>query len=125
VGKERNVTPRELEAARTELKRRRLAIVEATRRVDAELDGLRGAERGPELEEEAQTEQGLADVHRLGEAERLELKRIDVALQRLEAGTYGVCAECGAPIEPKRLKALPSAVRCASCAAAQERTGTR
>jgi DnaK suppressor protein len=30
---------------------------------------------------------------------------------------YGVCVQCGAEIDPKRLKALPIATRCISCAA--------
>jgi DnaK suppressor protein len=115
------VTPRELEAARSELRRRRQTIVEATRRADAEVDALRGAERGHELEEESQAEQGMADLERLGTAERQEVQRIDAALERIESGTYGTCVECGGHIEPRRLEALPWAVRCASCAAAQER----
>lgn len=119
------MTSRELEAARTELQRRRRAILEATRRAQAELDGLRGTEHGPELEEEAQTEQGLADVERLGAAERLELRRIDAALERLESGSYGTCAECGGEIERKRLVALPAAVHCAACATARERAERR
>jgi len=114
------VTPRQLEEVRNELRRRRAAILQATRRAADELDALRASDRGQELEEEAQAEQGAADLERLGQAERLELQRIDVALARLDAGTYGTCAECGAPIGKKRLEALPWAVRCADCATAQE-----
>ena len=40
------------------------------------------------------------------------LGRIDEALRRLEAGTYGQCAECGREIPEARLKALPFAVLC-------------
>jgi DnaK suppressor protein len=40
------------------------------------------------------------------------LSRIDEALRRLEAGTYGECAECGREIPEARLKALPFAVLC-------------
>lgn len=119
------MTPRELEKARAELRRRRAAILEVTRRADAERSALSAAERGHEVEEEAQAEQALADLERLGEAERLELQRIDGALQRIEAGAYGSCAECGGPIERKRLEALPWAVRCAGCAEAHERAPRR
>jgi len=115
------VTPRDLEAAKEELQRRRRAIVEATRRADAEADALLDAGRGPEFEEEAQASQGLADLARMSDAERLEVQRIDAALERLEKGGCGICSACGEPIEPRRLKALPSAVRCAACAAALER----
>jgi RNA polymerase-binding transcription factor DksA len=107
--------------AKQELERRRDAVLQATRRAEAELDGLRSAERGQEFEEEAQAEQGAADLDRLNEAERLELRRIEAALQRLAEGRWGSCAECGRAIEPKRLEVLPWAIRCAGCAEARER----
>jgi len=107
--------------AKQELERRRAAVLQATRRAEAELDGLRTAERGQEFEEEAQAEQGAADLDRLNEAERLELRRIEAALQRLADGRWGECAECGRAIESRRLEALPWAIRCAGCAEARER----
>ena len=50
------------------------------------------------------------------------LSRIDEAMRRLEAGTYGECAECGTEITAARLKALPFAVLCRDC---QEQEETR
>jgi DnaK suppressor protein len=38
------------------------------------------------------------------------LHKIDEALQRLEEGTYGTCAECGTEISDTRLRALPIAL---------------
>jgi len=43
------------------------------------------------------------------------LARIDEALVRLDAGTYGSCFECGCEISESRLRALPFAVRCQAC----------
>lgn len=117
------MTPRELEEARNELRRRRKAILEAARDAGAEHAALLDAERGHELEEEAQAEQGLVDLERIGAAERLELRRIDAAMARLEDGQYGTCAACGGAIEPRRLGALPWAVRCAGCEEAREAVG--
>jgi len=37
---------------------------------------------------------------------------IDAALGRIDAGTYGVCATCGAQISEERLEALPYATLC-------------
>lgn len=37
------------------------------------------------------------------------------ALQRLDAGTYGRCVECGAELPAERLEARPEAARCMSC----------
>ena len=48
------------------------------------------------------------------------LSKIDEAIQRLEEGTYGHCAECGAEIADVRLKALPFAVLCRECQEQQE-----
>jgi RNA polymerase-binding transcription factor DksA len=41
-----------------------------------------------------------------------ELKDIDDALRRLDRGTYGICEECGKPIEEARLEAVPWARYC-------------
>lgn len=43
------------------------------------------------------------------------LTRIDAALVRLEAGTYGSCVECAIAISEPRLRALPFAARCQAC----------
>jgi DnaK suppressor protein len=43
------------------------------------------------------------------------LKKIDQAISRLEAGTYGRCQECDAEIPPARLRALPFAALCREC----------
>ena len=47
--------------------------------------------------------------------------KIDRALSRMEAGTYGICSRCGNPIEKARLKALPYADLCIKDAQAQSR----
>jgi len=39
------------------------------------------------------------------------------AIRRVEAGTYGICLACQAPIEPERLEANPTATHCVECAA--------
>ena len=38
-----------------------------------------------------------------------EIHQIQGTLKRIAEGTYGVCAKCGADIDPKRLKVLPIA----------------
>ena len=45
------------------------------------------------------------------------LADIAAALERLDAGTYGVCENCGEAIAPARLEARPYARTCISCAA--------
>ncbi len=43
------------------------------------------------------------------------IREIDVALGKIEKGTYGVCDRCGQPIPEERLKALPHAALCVKC----------
>ncbi len=45
-----------------------------------------------------------------------ELADIEAALQRLDAGVYGVCASCGEPIGDARLTARPASFECVDCA---------
>jgi len=43
------------------------------------------------------------------------LQKIDKALKRVEAGTFGLCEECGCEIPSKRLEALPYVAFCLKC----------
>jgi RNA polymerase-binding transcription factor DksA len=49
------------------------------------------------------------------EATARELSEIQAALDRIAAGTYGVCEICGHAIGRDRLRALPEVRRCVSC----------
>jgi RNA polymerase-binding transcription factor DksA len=51
-----------------------------------------------------------------------EVREIEAALKRIEAGTYGRCIECGTEIDEARLLAWPTAVRCEPCQKVHERT---
>ena len=42
------------------------------------------------------------------------------ALDMIDAGTYGVCIECGNTISERRLMLFPNATRCLSCQEALE-----
>ena len=44
-----------------------------------------------------------------------ELRRIDQALERIHAGTFGRCENCGARINAERLRSVPHATRCIKC----------
>jgi DnaK suppressor protein len=44
------------------------------------------------------------------------------ALERLRDGEYGLCEECGEPIAPARLKAMPEVARCVRCQDRLERS---
>jgi len=46
---------------------------------------------------------------------RAAVDEVDRALTRMDAGTYGICEQCGQPIPRARLKALPYAALCVAC----------
>jgi RNA polymerase-binding protein DksA len=52
----------------------------------------------------------------LRDRSRLELSRVEAALRSIEDGTYGTCTNCGNPIAPERLEAIPWAPTCIDCA---------
>jgi len=49
------------------------------------------------------------------------LYHIDQALERVQAGNYGYCQECGNPISRERLEAVPHARLCITCKAIEEK----
>jgi DnaK suppressor protein len=53
-----------------------------------------------------------------------ELRAIEHALGRIEAGSYGMCSECGRRIGIDRLRAIPETLLCIDCAERAEARGT-
>ncbi|MGB9592846.1 MAG: TraR/DksA family transcriptional regulator [Anaerolineae bacterium] len=49
------------------------------------------------------------------------LSEIDRALRMTERGDYGLCERCGQPIDPARLKVMPTATLCLKCKQELER----
>ncbi len=47
---------------------------------------------------------------------RAELEKIEAAIGRLDDGSYGTCAVCGAWIDERRLEVLPTTEHCRACA---------
>ena len=62
---------------------------------------------------------------KLSDQESQMVADIDMALRRMEEGSYGMCVRCGKEIDEKRLEAMPTARYDAACQAAmEERKGT-
>jgi DnaK suppressor protein len=61
---------------------------------------------------------GHAEVSR----DIIELRAIEAARARIEAGTYGICLTCQTEIPIERLKAQPIAERCTPCQEMHEKT---
>jgi len=55
---------------------------------------------------------------------RSQLVEIEHALHKKEQGTYGLCDDCGQPIDPNRLEALPQANLCLNCKASRTKSAS-
>lgn len=59
---------------------------------------------------------------RLRNREAHYIKKLNEAIARIEAGSFGVCESCEEPIEHKRLEARPTTSFCLSCKEEEERS---
>jgi len=55
-----------------------------------------------------------------GQRREAMLRNIEAALQRIDDGDYGLCRDCDAPIDPRRLEFDPTALRCIECESKRE-----
>lgn len=112
----------------------REALLEERRRVTAAIENLHEDHPGSmadETGEDAVFDNHLADTatetydreldYTLEENSEHVLADINAALERIEAGTYGICANCGKQIGEERLDARPWAILCIDCQRARER----
>ena len=58
---------------------------------------------------------------RLRGREKSHLAKLDLALKKIDDGSFGICVECGDPIAKKRLEARPETQLCIRCKEDQER----
>jgi len=64
--------------------------------------------------------EGLDSEIAIAQNEALLLEQVVAALERIGAGTYGICQQCGRAIGAQRLHAIPYASRCIDCARDQQ-----
>ncbi|MFE9842895.1 TraR/DksA family transcriptional regulator [Streptomyces goshikiensis] len=117
-------TPAEVTEARTELYSEVL-------RLRAELDASEQAIAGLMRDSgdgagDDQADTGTKNITRESELAlaanaTLMLEQTERALERLDAGTYGLCENCGQPIGKARMQAFPRATLCVDCKQKQER----
>lgn len=94
---------RPIEERRAELNKRRQYLIGRLERIEDHLDDA----PNPDWEDAAQEAEGDEVMEDLGLAGQEEIRAIDAALARIEAGTYGFCVTCGEPIAEDRLDLLP------------------
>ncbi|KND38709.1 DNA-binding protein [Streptomyces acidiscabies] len=117
-------TPDEVAEARAEL-------MSEVMRLRSEIDASEGALAGLMRDSgdgagDDQADTGTKNITREHEMAltanaREMLEQSERALERLDAGTYGLCESCGEAIGKARMQAFPRATLCVSCKQKQER----
>ncbi len=67
------------------------------------------------LEEEADESQSFANRMAIAQTLKGQVNEIDMALNRIRLGTYGICEKCGREIPEKVLKVAPESNLCEKC----------
>jgi len=93
-----------------------LGRVQAAR--SSETEG--GGTDAPDLGDRALSSVIRELTYQLTTGERDIVRRIDAALDRIEADEYGVCVHCGKKVQIGRLKAVPWARHCIECQELQD-----
>ena len=117
-------TPEEVEEARNELHTEAQRLRDELVASGEALDGLMRDSGDGAGDDDADT--GTKNITRehemaLAANAREMLYQTERALERLDAGTYGLCENCGNPIGKARMQAFPRATLCVECKQQQER----
>jgi len=107
------LTPDEVRELRGVLLEQSKAVLEQTRDTVSHLVADR--ETDADTIDVASNESDRDFSLRLAGRERLMLRKIQLALKRIEEGEYGTCETCGGAIGFKRLKVRPVATVCIDC----------
>jgi DnaK suppressor protein len=105
---------REVERYRSVLESQLASLVGHGEQAVHEMSGA-GGEEIPDPNDRATVEEGRNWSLRLRDRDRKLIGKIQEALARLEAGTFGTCTSCGRPIAPARLRARPVTDLCIDC----------
>lgn len=111
------VIKRNMEFFRTLLHQR---IDELRSEAGKTVESMDGDENFPDPSDRATMESNRNSMLRIRDRERKLIFKIQEALQRLDAGEYGICEECGEEISIERLKARPVTTLCIECKSSQE-----
>jgi DnaK suppressor protein len=99
--------------------RRQSLITQARKTLESDMV-LSPDDRFDEVDQ-ASSEYMQAFSFRLRGREKFLMDKIELALRKIDEGSYGVCEECEETIALKRLQARPEAPLCIQCKEAQEK----
>ena len=110
---------REVERYRSLLEGQLASLVGTSERTVHEMGDA--SEEIPDPNDRATVEEERNWSLRLRDRDRRLIGKIQDALDRLEAGTFGTCTRCGAAISAARLRARPVTDLCIECKTESER----
>jgi DnaK suppressor protein len=96
------------------LMKRRRGSLRTAERLDQEREEITGKGHFDWVDQ-AWDESEARVMDRLSDTVRIEVQRIDQALNRIDAGVYGVCRGCRQVMEESRLETSPEAEFCRPC----------
>lgn len=121
MAKTRKKSKKQLKPVETKLLEEREELLRQIAEIEARYSGDEKTEaREDEGEPETVTTDRERDLSLLENTRDL-LDQVELALRKVEDGSYGTCASCGKSVEAARLKALPHASLCISCKRKEER----
>jgi DnaK suppressor protein len=115
------LTKKELKKFQELLEEKRKAVLERAREMLAVENMALDTNDLPDEMDLASSEYLQSFEFRLRGREKSLLSKLDLALKKIEAGTFGVCEICEEPIGKKRLEARPETTLCIKCKEDQER----
>jgi RNA polymerase-binding transcription factor len=110
----RRIPNAELNKIRNLLAQKKIAL---TNHLQSELSELEKPEKRhrTDLEEIASDTHDTDSLCEIMDIEASQIGQIDMALTKIDNGTYGICEDCGGEIPLIRLEALPFATQCIEC----------
>jgi DnaK suppressor protein len=112
---------KELKKFQEVLEEKRKAVLDRARQMLAIENMALDANDLPDEMDLASSEYLQSFELRLRGREKSLLSKLDLALKKIEDGTFGVCEICEEPIGKKRLEARPETTLCIKCKEDQER----
>jgi DnaK suppressor protein len=120
TGSDSKLTKAQLKKFKELLESKRMEIVRRAQQTLHEEMAL-DANDLPDEMDLASSEYLQSFTFRLRGREKVFLDKIQKALEKIEAGSFGVCDDCGERISNKRLEARPETTLCIRCKEDQER----
>ena len=111
-----NQLKKKLEKEKAKLERELSGFAKKDKKLKGDWDTRYPSLGSTNLEEEAEEVEEYGNLLPVENTLELELQKVNLALEKIKKGTFGICEECGKPISKARLETYPQARYCKRCA---------